>query len=144
MTAGESTKINLFDGIDITWNRIEKSEKIKKQIKQIINSYNPEQPSITVPALVELYRLLDQHPDNQWIRIKKNEVQNLIRMCSGLWYESIVWKSGVSPGMAIDVRSMVVNRSDVPITLEKIKTTYQKNDTLISKNLEGIFKIIPK
>jgi LmbE family N-acetylglucosaminyl deacetylase len=137
LTAGESTEVNLFDGIDITWNRIEKSQKIKKQIKQILVSFDPDRPSNSVHALVELYRLLDQHPPDQWITIKKNEVQNLIRNCSGLWFESIVWKSGISPGMTINVRSMVVNRSDVPIILEKIETTYQENDTLISKNLKG-------
>ncbi|NOQ96549.1 MAG: LmbE family protein, partial [Calditrichae bacterium] len=135
LTAGESANINLFDGIDISWSRIENSPKFEEQVEQTINSFDPDQPAKTVPALIELYRLLDQHPADHWIRIKKNEVQDLIRMCSGLWLESIVWKAGVSPGMNIDVRSMVVKRSDVPITLEKIEITYQKKDTLLSKNL---------
>ena len=137
LTAGDSANINLFDGIDISWNRIENSPKIKEQVKQTINSFDPDQPAKTVPALIELYRLLDQHSADHWIRIKKNEVQDLIRMCSGLWLESIVWKAGVSPGMNIDVHSMVVKRSDVPITLEKIEITYQKKDTLLSKKLRG-------
>ena len=137
LTAGDSANINLFDGIDISWNRIENSPKIEEQVKQTINSFNPDQPAKTVPALIEIYRLLDQHSSDHWIGIKKNEVQDLIRMCSGLWLESIVRKAGVSPGMTIDVRSMVVKRSDVPITLEKIEITYQKKDTLLSKNLRG-------
>ncbi len=135
LTAGDSANISLFDGIDLSWNRIENSLKIEEQVKQTINSFDPDQPAKTVPALIDLYRLLDQHSADHWIRIKKNEVQDLIRMCSGLWLESIVWKAGVSPGMNIDVRSMVVKRTDVPITLEKIEITYQKKDTLISKNL---------
>jgi len=137
LTAGEAVTGSLFDGIDISWNRVEKSYKIKEQIKLIINSYNPDQPSDTVPSLIDLYRLLEQHPDNYWIRIKKNDVKNLVRLCSGLWLESIVSEPGVSPGMTIDVHSMVVNRSDVPISLEKVQTTYQREDTLLSKSLKG-------
>jgi hypothetical protein len=36
-------------------------------------------------------------------------------MCSGLWLESIVWEPAISPGESIDVRSMIINRSSIPI-----------------------------
>jgi LmbE family N-acetylglucosaminyl deacetylase len=135
LTDGEPVNSTLFNGIDISWDRLKNSKKIKDQIQQITNSYIPDYPAKSVPALIELYRILDQHQANHWIKIKKNEVKELIRMCSGLWMEAIVWKSGVSPDMSIDVRSMVVNRSNLPISLEKIETTYQDTDIPISQPL---------
>jgi LmbE family N-acetylglucosaminyl deacetylase len=134
-TAGEAAKTTLFDGIDISWDRVNNSQKLKEQITQLIDSFDPDQPEKTVPSLIDFYRLLDQYPADHWILIKKDEVKELIRMCSGLWLESIVWESGTSPGMKIDVRSMAVNRSEVPIILNKIETTYQNKDSLQSKNL---------
>jgi LmbE family N-acetylglucosaminyl deacetylase len=135
LTAGDPANNSLFDGIDISWKRVKNSQIINKKIQQLISSFDPEQPEKTVPALIDLYQILDQHTANDWTTIKKDEVKQLIRMCSGLWLESIVWKSGVSPGMTVDVRSMALNRSKIPIILNKIESTYQKNDSLLSKNL---------
>jgi len=135
LTAGDVANSSLFDGIDVSWKRIENSKKIQDQINIATNTFNPDHPADIVPALVNLYKILDQHNDNQWIKIKKDDVKELIRMCSGLWMESIVWESGISPGKSIDVRSMALNRSNLSILLEKIETTYHEDEKSLSKDL---------
>jgi LmbE family N-acetylglucosaminyl deacetylase len=135
LTAGDVANSDLFSGVDISWQRVENSNNIQEDINSITNAFNPDHPADIVPALVDLYKILDQHSDNQWINIKKDDVKELIRLCSGLWMESTVDESGVSPGMSIDVQSLVLNRSNVPILLERIETTYHESEKSISKDL---------
>ena len=137
LTKGEAAKNTIFDGIDLSWNRVENSSKIRELVSKINQSFNPEKPSLLVPDLLDLYKLLDQHKDNFWIKIKKDDVRELIRMCSGLWLESTADQPGVSPGMPVEVESQTINRSPVPITLEKIETTYVQNPQILSQDLQN-------
>jgi LmbE family N-acetylglucosaminyl deacetylase len=75
LISGEAASTSMFEGIDISWGRIENSQKIKEKVNRLIVSFNPEQPSKSVTGLIDLYRLLEQHPDSYWINIKKKEVQ---------------------------------------------------------------------
>jgi len=136
LTAGDSAHTSLFDNIDLTWNRIPGGNSIQSMVQMIIDKYDEENPANIIDDLVNLYRRIDSLPENYWKAIKKQEIQELIRMCSGLWMESIVWQPGISPGNTIDVRSMLLNRSETPIKVNRIKSSYSQKDTLLSKNLE--------
>ncbi len=122
--AGDTAYQDLFDQIDQTWNRIPNSEKIQSLINQSISEYDLSHPDKSVPNLVQIYKELNKLPADYWVNIKKEEVKKLIQMCSGLWLESIVWEPGISPGMDITVRSMIVNRSEIPIKINKYKLSY--------------------
>jgi len=134
-TAGDTAKTNLFDDIDLSWNRIKSSDNIQILIDELISNYNYDKPENSIKLLTNLYNRLNELKNNYWAFVKKNEVKELIRMCAGLWLEAIVWQPGISPGQNIDIRSMLLNRSDINISLEKIKFTYSKNDTVINKTL---------
>ena len=135
LTAGDSAKLDIFEGIDMTWKRVSDSEDIQNTINLIIYKFNPDQPDKSVPDLITLYRQLKKHPTDYWIKVKLSEVEELIRMCSGLWLESVVWEAGASPGNTIDVRSMVIDRSDVPVEFIRINNTYASADSSIQQGL---------
>lgn len=136
LMAGDSANSDLFEGIDLTWKRIGNGEKVEKDIDKIINQFDPQNPAESVPQLLTLYQYLTELPHNYWVNIKIREVNELVRLCSGLWLESIVLKEGCSPGMTIDVRSMVVNRSSIPMKLKQVEIMYSTNDTLLNHSLE--------
>jgi LmbE family N-acetylglucosaminyl deacetylase len=135
-TAGDSADSDLFDDIDLTWKQVPGAIKIQENIKGIIKKYAPETPSAIVPDLVTLYQHLDKLNGYHWIAIKKNEIQELILMCTGLWMEAVVWEAGVSPGTDIIARSTALNRSNVPIILHDVHITYLTGDSLLMKNLD--------
>jgi LmbE family N-acetylglucosaminyl deacetylase len=135
-TAGDSAKSDLFDDIDLSWEQVPGAMKIQEDIKYIIKKYTPENPSGIVPDLVKVYQHLDKLSGHDWITIKKNEIQELILMCTGLWMEAVVWEAGVSPGTDIIVRSTVLNRSDMSIILHDVHLTYLSGDSLLKKNLD--------
>ena len=128
-TAGDTAKNDLFDNVDVTWNRISNSKSIQNLINQTLNNFNPEKPQEILPDLVNIYKELKTVLPNHWTRIKINEVKKLIKMCSGLWMEAIVWESGATPGSEIDVRYMITNRSVSNLMLNKIEFTNAKFDS---------------
>ncbi len=136
LMAGDSLNNNLFEGIDLTWSRVTNNSDIENSVNEIIKKFEPQNPNKIVKDLVGLYNKLEQLDDGYWVNIKKKEIQEIIKMCSGLWLESIVWEPAISPGESIDVRSMIVNRSSIPIEIEKVFTTYSSGDTSLNQILE--------
>ncbi len=134
--AGDSAHSDLFENIDISWGRIEGGEKVDIEIDEILKKFISNNPEQIIPSLVKVYNLIDNLNDEYWVNVKKKEVQKLIKMCSGLWMESTVWEPELSLGESIDVRSMILNRSKFPITLEKVQTTFSANETTSRQNLE--------
>ena len=134
--AGDTAKHNLFDGIDITWKRFAGGEKIEDKLDEIIENFDQNSPEKIIPDLVKLYKMLSDVQDIYWRVKKQDEIKEIIKMCSGLWMESIVWEADISPGGSIDVRTMIINRSNIPIVLEDVSTTYSNTDLDINQIVE--------
>lgn len=123
-TAGDTAFSDLFEDIDLTWNRIPNSQNIQSLIHETMNQFEVTHPEIIVPNLIRIYKAIDKLTPTYWTEVKKEEVKQLIQMCCGIWFESVVWEPGISPGMEITVRSMIVNRSDVPVKIKNFDLTY--------------------
>ncbi len=137
---GDPAKNDLFDGIDLTWNRVKGCEKISSLLSEANEKFDPENPSAILPLLVKAYNEMEKHPDNYWITEKEKELQNVIRSAAGLWIEATADNYAYSHGGEIKVNTGIVNRSDYPLKLEEIKISYLKSDSLINQNLtEGDF-----
>ena len=133
--AGEEAKTDLFDGIDLSWKRINGGEKVEKMVNEVYNSFKAQNPSASLPALIEIYNAIAALDENVWTTYKKKEVQELILACAGLWFEVNPVDYSVSPNDKIKVNVNVVSRSNANITLEKIAFKASKQDTIINKKL---------
>lgn len=120
---GETPRTDLLDGIVTNWRRFPNGEKIEKQIQSIIRSFDHENPSTSVPALVALYDMLQtiNLPDENWKKIKLQEIQFLIAACSGLWMEATAKQTYVSLGDSVEINLSIINRSSVIMQLNKIE-----------------------
>jgi LmbE family N-acetylglucosaminyl deacetylase len=121
---GEKAGNDLFEGLDCTWSRVRGGDIIESKLNKIIESFSPSNPEKIVPSLLNLLGDLESVDDDYWRELKINELKSIIKMCTGLWMESIVWDPDISPGENIDVRAMILNRSGIPITLENVSTKY--------------------
>ncbi|WP_394993911.1 PIG-L family deacetylase [Emticicia sp.] len=133
--AGEEAKTDLFDGIDLSWKRINGGEKVEKMVNEVYNNFKAQNPSASLPALIEIYNAIAALDENVWTTYKKKEVQELILACAGLWFEVNPVDYSVSPNDKIKVNVNVVSRSNANITLEKIAFKASKQDTIINKKL---------
>lgn len=88
-TGGDAPRQDLLDGVDINWSRIGKNgAAYQKAIADIESRFDATAPQLSVPALVALYKVLDKGDNDYWVNKKKEEVQQLIADCSGLFMDA--------------------------------------------------------
>jgi LmbE family N-acetylglucosaminyl deacetylase len=121
-TAGDQAQKDLFEGIDLTWNRIPDGPPIGKLLEQAAGSFNAEKPEASIPLLLKAHAQMNEIKNNPWVDEKKRELLRVIQGCSGLWLEAISDQDSSTPGSEIQIDLMAINRSSVPMTLQTIIT----------------------
>jgi len=134
-TAGDTAKENLFENVDVSWNRVPDSKTVQSLINQTIEKFNPENPKEIISNLVNIHKELEKLLPYHWAAIKLNEVKELIKMCSGLWLEAIVWEPGATLGSEIDIRYMITSRTESKLKLNKVEFTNANFDSTLNIQL---------
>ncbi len=129
---GDSTKNDIFEGINTSWTRLKGTEKIQKTISECIKKFDAQSPEIIIPELVSVYKqllLLDEKDTNlkYWKTQKLKETESLLLACSGLWLESYASDYIGIPGQETTVFTQIVNRNKNEVKLNSIK--YLQSDT---------------
>lgn len=141
-TDGVPAKNDLFDDVDLTWNRVKNSEKARQLIQKTITDFELSNPAASVPALVGIYKELGKLDATDYYVIKKKgEVKELIQDCLGLWFETNPQDYSTSPGGKATVQIKVVNRTSIPVTLQRLAMTGVAFDSTLNKSLntyEGV------
>src|SRR5262249_3490882 len=130
--AGAPATNDLFDGIDTSWSRYDGGEAIGKVLQQAADTFDPNNPSKTLPLLLAAHDLMDRlgatdawsPKSNPWIEVKRRELLEAIRACAGISIDVAAADSYVTPGAPINVSVTVINRSDYPFTLQTIGSRY--------------------
>ncbi len=133
---GKDLKPGLFEGIDITWNRINRMD-ITSDVSEILNEYNFKSPASSIPDLIKLRGKISEIEDEFWKQKKLKELDNLIKACAGLYIEATSGKSYLSPGDIVDVNLEITNRSDVDMSIVGLTSHALDFDTLMNKDLKN-------
>ena len=140
---GEPAKTDLFDGVDMTWNRVPGGAAIGKMIDEVIRKYDPANPSASVAGLLKVRQLagnqinqLDRNQGGQysWVGKKLDEFDNLILACLGLHVEATAAEPTVAPGQQVDLKLEFLNRSNIPVKVSSAAWAYA--DTTLNVQLE--------
>ena len=128
-------KTNPFEGIDMSWNRIKGGERIGEKIGQILKNYSLQDPSLSVPALLEVHDMIYMMPDNKWKAKKLAAVKEIIKQSMGLYIDVIMESPYSSPGQTQALDIEITNRSSIKSRLVKIEYLPMGQDTMINSNL---------
>jgi LmbE family N-acetylglucosaminyl deacetylase len=133
---GEPAKEDLFDGIDLTWRRIQGGEPIGKALDDILSQFDFTNPSKSVKSLIEVYKAIEKTPESIYKTNKLSDCLNLILACSGIYCEANAATNMISPGQTLKVFATAVNRSNLDVKIEnfKIYGTASK-DSVLGKSL---------
>lgn len=132
---GEKASKDIFEGIDTTWGRVEGGKEIEKMINSIINNYNPSNPSASISSLLDAKEKILQIKDRYWKKVKTEAINEIVKGMLGLYLEAKADDFSASPGGKVSVNLEVINRTTVPVKIEKI--TYDHlADTLLNFELE--------
>ena len=132
---GEKADKDIFEGIDLSWNRIPQGENIGNLLDHIINHFNPKHPEASVSSLLEVYDNLLKLENNYWVERKRVDLQKVIQSCLGLWMEAIAEDYSVAPGNDIQTKVTLVNRSSIPVLIERMDFSPLAADTTLMVNI---------
>ena len=136
-TAGDSAKNDLFDNIDLSWNRVPGGESIGELLQNAYQNFDPENPAASLPNLIKAYQLMDQGSDNYWFEVKKRDLKKVIQTCAGIWIEAIADDYSTTPGSVVKLTTSIVSRSEFPIKLDKVILPFKNGDTLFQETLQN-------
>ncbi|MBP4137172.1 PIG-L family deacetylase [Flavobacterium geliluteum] len=111
---------NLFDGIDTTWNRIKNGKAVGELISKIIDKYDFNNPSASIPDLIKAYGMMLSLEDEHWKTLKLAAIKNIIAASAGLYLEAVVQEQEATPGSIVNLTLEAINRSTVGMELVSI------------------------
>lgn len=145
---GEPASNDIFDGVDVTWNRVNGGQQTAVLLQEIIKDYDFLNPSKSIKPLVKLYGLIKSQPESVYKQDKLDECRELIFACGGIYLEVNSATNTVSPGQSLKLFSTSVKRADIPVTVNTLKIsgavskdTLLKLDLVNNKNLEVVFDV---
>jgi LmbE family N-acetylglucosaminyl deacetylase len=118
--AGEPAAQDIFEGIDVTWDRVPGGHKVGLLLADCTRAFDPRQPSRSIPGLLNVQAELAKLPGSDWVRLKKEELSRVIQGCAGIWMEAIADDFAAAAGDEILIRTSLVNRSDQPFILHRL------------------------
>ncbi|MGI4885220.1 MAG: PIG-L family deacetylase [Janthinobacterium lividum] len=136
---------DLFDGVDLTWNRLG-GNPIGKMMEELVRKYDPSNPAASAAGLSAVQQKLNQmHSQNSgylynpellfWTEQKLVEVSTLLQASLGLHIEATTAATTIAPGQIAEVAVEAVNQGLVPVTVRQVWAEGFGRDTLVAKEL---------
>ncbi|OMP29914.1 PIG-L family deacetylase [Mangrovimonas sp. DI 80] len=123
---------NIFEGINTSWTRVKGGEAIGDILKNVEEHYNFQNPSASIPQLMEAYKLIQNLEDTHWKTIKTEEIKQIIAACAGLYLEAAADTNHATAGSSVQLNIEAINRSNANINLQ----SFNINNTKTDKNVE--------
>ncbi|MBK8681759.1 MAG: PIG-L family deacetylase [Bacteroidetes bacterium] len=130
LTKGPSFDTDIFEGINTTWERFRMGADIGSMIDSIINNYNIVNPAASLPKLLQLYKVINALPKQNITTYKKQQLQNIILACAGIWLEPVATQDMA----AIGENLTIVNNSIVRMPANVVLKNIEVNDSVIAIN----------
>lgn len=134
---GEKAEKDIFEGINTTWSRVKNSEIIQLLVNKAIKQFDAENPSSTVPELLQIRKELLALETGIWQKRKLIEVEQLIQDCLGLYLGVTADDFWVAPSQHVTTNFELVNRSPLDVTIEKIQCADLSLDSTVSLPLRN-------
>jgi LmbE family N-acetylglucosaminyl deacetylase len=113
---GSPATNDILDGVDTTWNRVPGGAEIGKLADEIITRFDPQDPSASVPALLNLRSNLFAFKSTDSIVAEKSrQLDRILQDCLGLSVETTIAIAEVVPGEELKLHSTAIVRSSVPV-----------------------------
>ncbi|MEO8218798.1 MAG: PIG-L family deacetylase [Acidobacteriota bacterium] len=121
---GDPPQKDLFDGVDLTWNRIPGGAAVGEILRDAAAKYEAADPAAIVPRLLEADEAVNRLAPDPWIPMKRAQLHKAIASASGLWLGAVATTAEASRGSEVTITATAVNRSALPMTIAELKTPF--------------------
>lgn len=122
--AGIAAQNDLFDGVDLSWNRFAGGQRVGALLRRAASEFDPAHPHAVVPLLMQADSALASLPAEPLIGAKRRDLSEVIRAAAGLWIEAIASTPEGTPGGMVKILATAVNRSPVKMVLESVSSPW--------------------
>jgi LmbE family N-acetylglucosaminyl deacetylase len=126
---GQKAEKELFEDINTGWTRIKGGDHIEALFQKTIDSFDPSDPSKSVPQLLNAYREIQNIEDVFWKNTKSEEIRQCILDCLGLYIEVSAADYSLQPGEKIKYNLEAINRSQRNVVLDRFEIQPMGTDT---------------
>jgi LmbE family N-acetylglucosaminyl deacetylase len=138
LTGGDTAINDIMDGVDLSWLKITSNQKkattIENAISTIVNQFQTENPSTSVPALVALYQEISTLPGSKWRNYKLEELKNIIKEAAGLFFEATTQQQQVLQGENLKLQLFLNQRAALNSKLLMVQLP-ESRDTVFNRPL---------
>ena len=133
---GDTARVSLFDGIETSWRRVPGGEDIDALVQEAIGVMDAREPSRLLPSLLKIRAAIGALPPSPWVELKRKEIDEITLASAGLWVDALAAAPEVTPGSAVPLSIMLLNRSSVACGLSGVAVPKAVRDTTIQRKLE--------
>jgi LmbE family N-acetylglucosaminyl deacetylase len=117
---GSKSKNDLFDGIDISWKRLEGGTQVAKWLQKALDAFDPLHPEASIPSLAKARQALSALESSPWKEQKLRELDEVMLYCAGIFLEANAAAPAAAQGDSIQISAQFISRSGYPARLERI------------------------
>lgn len=130
-----SDRGNMFAGIDLSWNRVKGGAAVGMRLQEIQRQFDFSAPWKSVPALVELRKLITALPSDHWTERKSKDLDAVILASLGLFAEVIAPSSSATPGEDLELKFEIIQRGQGQVALEAVELLPLGKDSIFQTML---------
>lgn len=116
LLAGDPVAADIFEGIDVSWNRVRRPD-IEEAVANTILAFSFAEPNTILASLFRIRALIATLDDPFWRDRKLNDVDQLIALCMGLFAEVYTNQTHSLPGQTVQCTLRIVQRSGASLAL---------------------------
>lgn len=128
LTDGDTLSMSLFDGIDITWNRVDRSD-IGADLKKIEDHFDFLHPDASIDALLAVRKKIETVTDAYWRTTKLQELDEVLLDCSGFMAELYTKQPQAVCGATLPFTLHIIARSHTAVMLNSINWSNSDSTT---------------
>ena len=112
---------DIFAGINTTWTRVAGGAPIGEILKKVQSDFRFDNPSASVPMLMQAMQKIEALPFGYWKGVKLAEIKRVITNCLGLFVEATASDFSATPGQEVNLTLEAINRSGVSCVLQSVR-----------------------
>ena len=116
---GSEAKTDIFDGIDLSWNRFKGGAEVEKLLDEAEQKWDPDRPDQLVP-LLHRARDLAAKIDDPDAQAKVADIDEAIAKCAGLWLDFSARVQDIVSDRPATLRVTAIRRTAIPVTIESL------------------------
>ncbi len=142
LVKGDSSRKDMFDGVNTTWTRLKGGDKIKPLVDRVIREFIPEKPALSIPMLLQIRKAINTLESSVWKSRKLLEVNQLIQDCAGLYIEATANNYWAAPTEPVLATMELLNRSEVDIQVVSVHSTDLGMDSVMNVSLKNNVPVV--